>query len=250
MASAQNQSRIRCVYQPLWDVQRGALTTYLCEAETSAAEPAGVFRDMRVLQAVLEELQAMAADGRKFLVICPVRHETLYRQECFFQFKALCETIPADQRAMLVFMVTSMRRDYMRMNGCWFLPALRALGKYVFVDIPFHEHSEFQPLRQYRVDAAGFRLGEAEEGRRTPFEMVHSCAAKAAALGINRCFVLDVNTLSVATAAACNGVNLMGGDAVHGAVAAPDSMYRYRHENLFAQLAVPGQQPCQPETIM
>lgn len=242
-------ARIRCVYQPLWDVEKGALTTYLCEAEENAAEMPGFRRDMRILETVLEELQAMAVDGRKLLIICPVRHETLYRQENFEQYRTLCESISPEQRALLVFMITDMRRDLMKMNGCWFLQALRGLGKYVFIDLPFHAHADFAALRQYRFDAAGFRLTAAADGGKTPFEMVHSCAAKAEALGIPRSFVLDVGTLSIATAAACNGVDFMGGEAVHGAVAAPDSIYRYRHENLFTGLTA-ARQLSRPETSM
>lgn len=226
---------IKCTYLPLWDVEKNALTTYLCEAEAGPDALPGATRDVRILRAVADELRAMGMDGRKFYIVCPVRHETLYSQESFARYVEICERIPQEQRELLAFMVTDMRGDVMKMNGCWFMSRLRGYCGHVFADLPLRGgSSDFMALRQYRFDAVGFRLDEGGEGQASAFEMIQQCAQRARDLCIPRVFALDIGSLSLATSAVCHGINFMGGEAIHATVAAPDSLYRYKNENLFA----------------
>lgn len=223
---------VNCVFLPLWEVQKNALTAYLCLPEEGATPTTGLARDLRVLSIAAAQLQSLAADGRKCVIVCPVSHTTLFHRSSFDRYIAGCAEIVPEHRELLSFLVTGIREDLMHLNGGWFLSELRAWSRGVFAEIVPHLGSTPGFLKRYKFDAIGCRLGLAGGDQKLAFDMIHACALAAQAAGVPGTFALDVDTLSLATVAACNGFGYLGGKAVQ----APDSMYRYHTENLLSKI--------------
>jgi hypothetical protein len=221
-------------YMPLWDHRKNALTTYVCEP-VAGLPPPGFNRDVAMLKHVAAELDRMAKDGRKFLVVCRVTHETLYRQSSFEFFAAVARMIPPEQRRMLVFLVTNIRKNLHDNNGYWFSTELKKICRYVFLDLSDDPSLHLPLVVKYPVDGVGVRLepGENEELAIGRLRAFHD---RATAARVPRTFVFGVNTRSITTSAICMGFDFLGGGAIHEQVEAPDSMHRFRDEDLFSDV--------------
>lgn len=238
-------------YIPLWDTQRGALTTYLCLARGSESEVCSFdshallyenkdaaqkdFLDHKMLEIVAHELEQMERDGRKLLVVCPVRHETVYHFDRYEKYKQLLSQIPAQRRQFLILLVMDIdKQEKITKDPYWFATPLKQFCRHVFAELPLRRDINFNYLRNSGVDAAGVRLQKDFGPEQQIITIMNSFSAKAKALKIGQTFVLDVSTLSLTTSVVCAGVNYIGGPAIHEAVARPDSVHRYHHEDLLS----------------
>lgn len=200
------------------------------------AAPKSAENDLALLETVIAELIDMCASGRRFLVACPVRHETLYRHDSFEKILSLCARMPEDVRKLLVFIVVDFRDDLPRATCFWFLPALKNCCKSVFARLYLTEKWDFNVLRNAGFDAVGVNIEEAGDGEQGMMKRLTAFSDGAKAAMISRTFAIGVATRSLATYCVCMGFGYLGGTAVHDMVAAPDSIYRYRNEDLFAAL--------------
>lgn len=235
--------KLDCSYAPLWDVQKGALTTYLCRAPQSPAGKkalAGDARDMALLETVIAELQRMSQEEQKFFIICPVRHETLYRNSDFKKYTALCQHMTAEQKKTLILMITDPLENLPKKSAYWFVSPLKGYCSSVFVEVPIKQKTDFFYFYQSGFDAMGISLRKMDAGESAKIDTMNAFGAQARAAMMPGTFVLDVSTLSLATSAACAGFRYLGGAAIHEDVPVPDKMYRYKHEDLLSGL-VSGQ---------
>jgi len=243
---------MNCSYLPLWEVRRSALTTQLCLAHSPPAQD-NLFQshkalyanralhgkatlDKRILTAVTAELERMDAENRKFLLICPVQHETLYHMESYECFKQQLLKIPPEQRQFLILMVMNMEDSSLPKNAYWFATPLRQFCRHVFAEIPLRRDINFNYLRSSGIDVVGVRLDGLTPEHET-INTLNAFCTKAKSLKIPKTFVLDVPTLSLATSAVCAGVDFLGG-AVLGATSnpRPEDIRRYRPEDLISRL--------------
>jgi hypothetical protein len=220
-----------CSFVPLWEVQKGAITTYICQPDSPLN--AGLTADMLVLDKVLAELEAMAADGRKFCIVCPVSYDTLFHRSSFDTYMARIVALSPQQRALLVIMVKGFTDDP-RPNGCWFLSEIRGLCRGVFAEVdPAHKRL-LASFDRYRFDALGCRI--ASDKQAEAFGTLGACALAASSLRVRKTFALGVDTLSLATVSVCHGFAYLGGMAVDGAVKSPDTLYRYGNLDLLSKI--------------
>ncbi|MGZ9097663.1 MAG: hypothetical protein ACXW30_05140 [Micavibrio sp.] len=239
-------------YSPLWEIRRNALTSYLCLAHSPAAQgslfqaykslyahrnPHGkAVLDNRILAAVAAELERMAADGRKLLLICPVQHETLYLMENYESFKNQLLKIPPAQRQYLILLVMNIEDAAPPKNAYWFAAPLRQYCRHVFAEIPLRRDINFNYLRNSGVDVAGVRL-DRETSEQETISLLNAFCIKSKSLKIAKTFILDVSTLSLATSAACAGFDFLGGAVIDETrYPRPQEIRRYRAEDLVSHL--------------
>lgn len=240
-----------CAWLPLWDTRQGALTAYLCLAQgsfdahkklyegKSAAEKAAL--DMAMIRNAAAELKRMEDHGRKFYLICPVQHETVYSFESYEPCKALLSRIPQERRAFLMILVMNMEDGLPSTQACWFAKPLRSLCPQILAEIPLRRDINFHYLHNSGVNVAGVRLNaENSMPEQDVIALLNGFSIKAKSLKIPRTFVLGVNSLSLTTSAVCAGFDYLGGPAIHEAIDRPDAVHRYRYENLLTGLRPPG----------
>ncbi|GEM_PF-1563042 len=239
-------------YTPLWDVRRNALTTYLCLARETrdkrtvfeahralyAGQPSEnrIAIDQKILDAVMVELSSMEKDGRKLLIACPVQYETLHHFESYELYKESLMRIPVTQRQFLVFYIMNMEGGMPPKNAYWFAAPLRQFCRHVFAEIPLRRDINFNYLRNTGVDVAGVRLDGTKRSEQETINLMTAFCSKAKILKMPMTFVLGVPTLSLTTSAVCATFDFLGGPAVHEEVARPDTIHRYRYEDLLSGL--------------
>lgn len=237
-------------YMPLWDVRRNALTTYLCFLRSAGKNTFDSFKgiydgqtagtklalDVKMLEFVRNELESMEKDGRQLLIACPVQHETLYRFESYETYKELLQDIPAEHRQYLIFLVTGTAEEISLKDPYWFAAPLRAYCRHVFAEVPLRRDINFNYLTNSGVDVVGIQLNRSTVPEQEIISILNGFGAKAKAFKIPQTFVLGVSSLSLTTSAVCAGFSYLGGTAIHGDVAKPDIIHRYKNEDLLSNL--------------
>lgn len=225
-----------CSYVPLWDVRNGALSSYLCQPLPFKEEISSLARDISVFQAVANELNRMETENRRLLVLCPVHHSTLHRAETFNQYRMHCQRISEEQRKLLVFLVVGMPAEIYTKNAFWFLSGLKKFAHAVFVEVPLNSKMDFNFIRNAGFDALGISIDNKGMTESEIFALMGTFRQRIRAAIIPKTFALNVSTFSLATSAACMGFNYLGGEAIHGPVAAPDNAYKFQYSDLFEGL--------------
>ncbi len=249
--SSEAPVNLDCAYMPLWDTQRGALTTYLCMARSfdtktnllddhkelyKGKDPdEKMSMDKAMLKIVTAELASMEKDGRKFFIVCPVQHETVFRYESYEEYKELLSKIPLAQRAFLMLLVMNMEDGVAPKKAYWFAKPLRAFCPYVFAEVPLRRDLNFRYLAESGVNVAGVRLDK-NLPEQEVITVLNGFGSKAKSHKLPKTFILGVNSLSITTSAVCAGFSFLGGSAIHDAVEKPDTVHRYQYEDLISEL--------------
>lgn len=220
------------LYTPLWDHKNNAITTYFCYAETSSTISSGLTLDLSLLQKAQQETARMVADGRKFFVMCPVKHETLYKQSSFAIYKKKCGEMTDAQRKMLIFVVTDVREEWRKANGYWFAPQLKGECQHLFLESMSSSAFDLSGLGRMGFDGVGINIKNGGDSEQQTMDRLLELRDKCNAAGIQKTFVRGLSTLSMTMFAVCNGFDYLGGKAVHEPVTFPDGIHRYRYQDI------------------
>jgi len=239
-------------YVPLWDIKKNLLTTYLCMARKGqddsspldghenvflGASPSEKTKsDILVLRIVAKELNAMAQDGRKLFIACPVHYETLSRADGYEKYIQECQKIPAEHKRWLIFLLLDLPAHTHQINIPKFSVPLRQHCYAIHAQVPLDLKVDFALFRECRFEALGVRLGKTKGNEKQLIEMLNAFTEKAKKSYIKKTFVMDVASLSVATSAVCADYDFLAGPAIHDVVLQPDSIYRFKYESLFTDL--------------
>lgn len=242
---------LNCAYLPLWDVQRNALTTYLCLARGASKDKnllnahENIYRgqsadskvalDRKILDVVRLELAQMEKDNRKLLIACPVKYKTLHEFESYEAYKEQLALIPLQQRQFLILLV-QLDDNMPTKEVYWFATPLRQFCRHIFAEVPLRRDINFNYLRNSGVDVTGIRLDDSLNSEQEIMNLLSGFSSKAKSLKIPKTFILGVSTLSLTTSSVCAGFDFLGGSAIHDEVPRPDSVHRYRHEDLLTAL--------------
>lgn len=238
-------------YRPIWDVKRAALNTYVCLAEGAGADHFSLENhkltfyalnadirlaaDLQILAYVRKELAAMVEDGRKFLIACPVCHETLSHYESYEVYKEQLEAIPAEQRQFLVLLILKPEKPSTAKDAYWFLPAIKPCARFHFAEVPLKQGVNYQAMKAVGFDAVGVALDSTvKEQQALSVLGGFSNAAKSHKIPLT--FVMGVSTLSMTTSSVCAGFDYIGGPAIHDVVSHPDAIHKCRHEDIVTSL--------------
>lgn len=243
---------ITCSFLPLWDTHYGALTTYLCLAR-EADDDASILLchkklyagrtteekealDHVMLDKVASELAGMARRGKKFYLVCPVQHETLFTYESYELYKKHLSRIPEAYRKYMMLLVMNMEQGTPPKKAYWFAKPLRAMCPYIMAEVPLRRDVNFHYLAEAGVNVAGVRLDHSDLSEQEIINLLSGFSSKAKSHKIPKTFLLGVKSLSITTSAVCAGYDYLGGKAIHTCVQHPDTVHRYQYEDLLTGL--------------
>ena len=243
---------LNCTYAPLWDVKKNLLTTYLCLAQGNKPEEdpfdnheaffIGVAPsvkaqlDLKILKTAIRDLAEIIDANRKLFIACPVHYETLTRAESYEKYILECQKIPAEHKKFLVFMLLNLPDTLHESNIQKFSVPLKKHCSSIFAQVPLNPKMDFALIRECRFDAVGVRLKKVTGSEKNMIETLESFSQKAKGSLISKIFVLDVTSLSVTTSAVCADIDFLGGSSIHESVDKPNNIYRFMHQDLFADM--------------
>lgn len=239
-------------YLPLWDVKRGALTTYLCLARDKK-RPANAFEahralydgmaaetcialDIRILKKVTAQLVAMQKSDKRFLIACPVQYETLHHFESYELYKQALQLIPEELRGFLIIYVMDIERRLPVDDAYWFIKPIKEYCRHCFAELPLRSDLNFRYMRNLEVDAVGFRIGDADISRVETLQMISRFSFRAKGVHIPMTFLFELSQISTETCSIFTEYDYVGGEAIHKEVSRPDRMLRFRSEDLLMRL--------------
>ncbi len=256
ISNQENESRYEPVYfsyVPYWDVKKNLLTTYLCvssfneHSEEPFDEHENVFMgtapsektrlDLLMLDNVINELNMMAKDGRKLYIACPVHYETLTRSYSFQKYILKCQEIPKEHKCYLTFVVLGLTTETYSENIPKFSKTLRKHCHAMHAQIPLDNNYKFSLFRENHFDAVGVRIKSIKSSEKDLLKRLNVFTSLAKKSLIKNTFILDVSSLSVTTSAVCDGYDFLSGSLIHENVQTPDSIYKFKHENLFSDIS-------------
>jgi hypothetical protein len=234
-------------YMPLWDVRRKVLSAYTCrivsggpgvnEAHTDEAE---IYRraaiDFLTVGRVTHEMRRLYNVNRRLLMHCPVHIDTLCDGGTWATYKILCERIShTPMRRELIFEIIGIAPDADRArihlaanrlkSHCRHIVACTApqeidLGKFAGA-----------PLAYLSMAASASRAAE-----KRLMKQMDDYAEAAQNLGFGA-ITTGLASLSMSVAAVGSGFDMIGGNAIHPAVARPEFVYRFEARNLLGKLS-------------
>ena len=112
----------------------------------------------------------------------------------------------------------------------------------MFAQVPLNLSIDFFLLQKWHFDTVGVRLKQTNRTETKTIEMLNKFSHKVQNTLIKKLFLMDVKSLSITTSAVCAGYHLLSGDMIHEAVRKPDKVFRFAHQDLFADLIVEKQE--------
>jgi len=246
-----NPPNLTFSYMPLWDVKRGALTTYICLANDTGNSPdlfethkaiysslnaeGRAAADIQILEHVRKELALMDDEGRKLLIVCPVNYETLFNFESYEVYKEYLQLIPDMQRQFLILLILKPETNLNLKDAYWFIPAIKSQCRWFFAEVPLKYGVHFQSLKTIGIDGAGVLLDKTVMEQKA-INILGNFSNTAKAHKVSLTFVLGASSLSMTTSSVCAGFDYLGGSAIHEPVPKPDTIHKYKHEDILSAL--------------
>src|SRR5690606_10017795 len=145
-------------------------------------------------------------------------------------------------RSFLVFLImVDDERKLPNKDPYWFVNPLKKYGCFVFAEIPMRQDINFQYLKNAGIDAVGVRFQSGTGSEQEIISTLNAFSPKAKYFKIPKTFAFDVATLSATTSLVCAGFDYLGGLAVHNEVKQPDTIHRYRYEDLLSEMIKNGE---------
>ncbi len=251
VASSLESTSIHFIYRPMWDVRREVLSTYFClpvlldssgEGIIDDVLPTGstvaevVDLDILTLQKVIGDLKALAEKNRRLLVGLPVRFRTL--DAPLAQRTRLIDvlhTVPDELRRLLIAEIVEVPDGTPGIRLLDIVETIKPFTRAVYLQTNLGLRN-FSRLGEMRIFAVGLDTHRLEMDEGDCIEALQDFAEAANALGL-RTYIHGLRSLSLTVAAVCAGFDYVGGDTVASIIDAPETMYRYRFEDLFRELA-------------
>ncbi|HYD17763.1 MAG TPA: hypothetical protein VEF76_04715 [Patescibacteria group bacterium] len=242
---------LRYQYQPIWEVKRDAVTSFLCLPQPAyeAANPLDGYRqffagrsfsdivdlDLKVISRVRRDLLVLQKENKQTMIVCPIHYDTLYREESFQKFIHRCAAIPEALRKFLILMIEGCPKTYPVRGAFWFAPKLgRKLCRAVYVNMPANFDATLPAWREDGIDGLGYIVDPAMPEETTMQELDRFCSqAQRRSL---RTAVMNVATLSLASISVGFSADYLSGPIVSDSVDNPTNMYRFRYDSIYAQL--------------
>ena len=243
---------LNLMYMPIWDAEQEALASYLCLP--SANDPDGnllqqyrencanqnlhgkAAYDLSILADVALELSLITENKKSVFIICPVQHDTLHRFDTYAVYKEALLKIPAMQRKHLILMIMNDDENTPLKDKFWFTTALQGLVNKLYIDVSLRNDVNLALISASGFEAVGTTLDLPIESEQNILNFIKAFGARAKVFKIPKAFVLNVCSISITTTSLCSGFDYVGGSAIHANVVHPDTVYKFRHEDLLKGL--------------
>jgi hypothetical protein len=247
--SADPIERMQLVYRPMWDVQKGVVSTYISvpalrypdgslmvgerHFPDTADETVAARLDRTVLQRVTAELNRMVVEGRRLIVGIPVHFTTLSASATRVDYLRLCHEIPALAQKLVIFEIIGTPEGAPQSRMLELSTTLRRFARAVIARLPL-ESRLLKPMAGTGFLAAGIEVN-AGVSEHTAADKMASFAAAAQQAGLSA-YVHGLKTLSLTSNAVGAGFRYIDGDTVEGFVNLPRRLYRFAPADLYEKL--------------
>jgi hypothetical protein len=234
-------ARVRMVYQPIWDVRRNALATYICVPAVDGLEgnvqvgetvvpgienPDVAFDlDMMVLRRVVEDTTNMQRIGKKLLMIAPVHFETLATRNKRRLYMQTAQAIPVAMRNLTIFELVGAPPSTPPSRVLDLVVQLRRFSRAVLQRAPLSQ-AMFLPPTATGIFGIGVDLSGDKRREKDLMSHLDRFAAAAQKVGL-RTYLHGAGSVSLTTLAVGAGFEYIAGDVTASIVEQPSAAYRF-----------------------
>lgn len=235
-------------YQPIWEVKKDAITSFLCLAgrKDEQAEPiagyASLFKglsysetveaDFAVFERVCRDLRRLEAENKQIMIVCPLHYDTLYRADSFARFTHLCVQLPEHLRKYLILFVWDPPAVFPVKDTFWFVHKLRRkLCRAAYVNVPAPYNLTHPAWQDSGIDGLSYIIDPARDEAAVMPE-IDKFTLAAQKLGI-RAAILNVSTLSIVSISVGFGADYLSGEVMASTLTSPDGVYRYKYDSMY-----------------
>jgi hypothetical protein len=238
---------VEFVFRPMWDPMRNVIATYLCVPQVKLSDSDDAMSDATLAVAgdsdaiarldsitiarVKEELEAMAADGRRVIIAMPIHFETLCsaarRRRCAAEIAA----IPEPMKQYLVVEVVDVPAGVLKSRLMEVIAPLRLHCRAVSLRVALGT-TDFSHLRGIAVSAVGAdiaHLAKSEVILMQQLARFQRAAAKAEVVT----FLHGAQSRSLVVAAVGAGFHYVDGNAVAATLGRPDRILPFQLADLY-----------------
>jgi hypothetical protein len=250
-APADSAEKLSFVYQPVWDIGRGAVLSYRClparktprqgrltgydvlTLDPSVDDPITEL-DMLVLRQIIQDFGSAHDKGTRLLPVCYVHFDTLSRYESRADYVKICQTMPEQMKCDMVFEVNGVPASPDQMLLSQAVSSIQSYSRAVHGQV-YMGTDRFDHFRNVGFYALGLAVDKSSCHEIDLIKIMNSFVVGAGGAGF-RTFIRGVGSKSLASAAFTAGFDYIDGDAVCPAVATPELAFRFQPADLFAHL--------------
>jgi hypothetical protein len=236
---------IAFAYRPVWDCQKHAVLTYLCQPALGPFQPDTNIRaaylaaddvddiaalDLAALQECVRQAGSLRSSGMRFIFAVPVHFSTLSRMKSWQVYSAAYRHVPKDIAGDLAFVVFGIDKGVPHIRLVQELPKL-AVGAYRVLCAV--EETESLATRFARTGAHGVGLVLSPKNTEAQMSKLIGNVAREAQAATIDAFVLDVPSTSLVLGAVNAGVRYVEGPVVKAPLATPRHAYVHGVEDLY-----------------
>jgi hypothetical protein len=230
-------AQLEFVYRPIWDSQRNAVLTYLCQPTPRGSPVQGLCLapfhlddrlviDVITLKECARRVTQLQRAGVRLLVGCPVHFSTLAVQRPWSAYSRLLRALPQDIAKYLAFFLVGIEPGIPNTRLCEAIPKLSLHSKFVFAVLDPRDR-QIERFARTGVTAMGLELRNSGNSDRPLIEQVESFAKRADNCGMDS-FILGAERTSTAVNAIAAGVRFVEGNAILPPL--PEPVHGLRHE--------------------
>jgi hypothetical protein len=223
-------------YQPIWNVQQKAISIYFGEPAAAAEVGAGANperlgrADRELLRHVLVDIDAAARHRDVGSVCVPVHYATLANAGSRGELLALCDTIPADLRVLLVWEIVGLPEAIWENALFPLVSTIKPYARAIFMRHAL-DQTDFDVPAAVGVHSVGIDLRDVVDSETDCVGRLEQFAKRAHALGL-RCHIHGLVTSSMSLTAIGAGFDYVAGPAISGSIEAPWGVLPYDAESL------------------
>jgi hypothetical protein len=241
--------RLQLVYRPMWDVQKGVVSTYISvpavrypggglmvgERHFPEIEDEAVAArlDRVVLQRVSDELTTMIEEGRRLIIGIPIHFSTLAASATRVEYLRLCQGIPQLAHRFVIFEIIGTPEGAPQSRLLELSTTLRRYARAVIARMPLDSRL-LKTLGGTGLLAVGIEMTQAN-AEQTTSDRLAAFAAAAQQAGLSA-YVHGLKTLSLTSTAVGAGFRYIDGDTVEKFVNLPRRVYRFSPADLYEKL--------------
>jgi hypothetical protein len=223
-------------YQPIWNVQQKAISIYFGEsaAPTDLGADGDPERlgcaDRELLRHALVDIAAAARHRDVGSVCVPLHYATLANAGPRGALLALCDTIPADLRVLLVWEIVAPPETIWENTLFPLVSTIKPYGRAIFMRHAL-DQTDFDVPAAVGVHSVGIDLRDVVDSETRCVGQLQQFAKRAHALGL-RCHIHGLTTSSMSLTAIGAGFDYVAGPAICGSTEAPWGVLPYDAESL------------------
>ncbi len=238
-SSAQPLGRkVQLVYRPVWDVRKGAVSTFICHQESvvfgdkdNLSLAGREELDRTTLGRAVNDLRAATLTRRRFLLIIPVHFETLARKRVAYVQQ--CQTLPDMQQKLIIFELLGVPDGIPQSRLLEITSIVKPFARAVLMQVPLSRTSFFQPSDS-GLFAVGTHIGLQNGSEVQTIAAMQRFAEAANKAGL-RTYAHAVPSLSLASSAIAAGFDYIDSDVISPAMAVPGELRRFGIRDLYGK---------------